>query len=137
MFSPCDSPCISLCIGCRLGFTWAAGLVLEPLPVSAWSLVCVTVLLLTKACTFEAVMGGLKNEAIWLSEWGGTSHPGGSGSTAMTKAVQTPGSSCKQCQQHRCQQQQHTRLQQRQRLARCWSTLARQGCDNVMLHATA
>jgi hypothetical protein len=46
----------------------AAGLVLEPLPVSAWSLVCVTVLLLTKACTFEAVMGGLKNEAIWLSE---------------------------------------------------------------------
>lgn len=43
-----------------------AGLVLEPLPVSAWSLCCVTTLLLTKAVDFKTAMSGLTNDAIWL-----------------------------------------------------------------------
>lgn len=43
-----------------------AGLVLEPMPVSAWSLTCVTTLLATKACTFQTAMSGLTNDAIWL-----------------------------------------------------------------------
>ncbi len=44
----------------------AAGLILEPMPVSAWSLCCVTALLATKACTFSAAMSGLLNDSIWL-----------------------------------------------------------------------
>jgi hypothetical protein len=36
------------------------------MPVSAWSLVCVTTLLAVKAAPFEAAFSGLKNEAIWL-----------------------------------------------------------------------
>ncbi|KAJ9525924.1 hypothetical protein QJQ45_009417 [Haematococcus lacustris] len=43
-----------------------AGLVLEPLPVSAWSLCCITALVATRACTFETAMAGLTNDAIWL-----------------------------------------------------------------------
>jgi len=43
-----------------------AGLVLEPLPVSAWSMCCLTGLLSTKAVTFQQALSGLTNEAIWL-----------------------------------------------------------------------
>ncbi len=36
------------------------------MPVSAWSLCCVTALLATKACTFSTAMSGLLNDSIWL-----------------------------------------------------------------------
>ena len=43
-----------------------AGLVLEPLPVGAWAMSCLCVLLTTKAVTFEQAMCRLTSDSIWL-----------------------------------------------------------------------
>ncbi|XP_052195592.1 dicarboxylate transporter 2.1, chloroplastic-like isoform X3 [Diospyros lotus] len=42
------------------------GLILGPLPVGAWALVCLTVSLLTKTLTLSAAFAAFTNEVIWL-----------------------------------------------------------------------
>ncbi|XAR73441.1 hypothetical protein NMG60_11007407 [Bertholletia excelsa] len=42
------------------------GLILSPLPVGAWSFVCLTVTVLTKTLTFSAAFSAFTNEVIWL-----------------------------------------------------------------------
>ncbi|GAX76217.1 hypothetical protein CEUSTIGMA_g3661.t1 [Chlamydomonas eustigma] len=46
--------------------TTVAGLVLEPLPVGAWALCCMTGLLLSGSLPFHVAMSGITNESIWL-----------------------------------------------------------------------
>eukprot|EP00955_Chlamydomonas_euryale_P021329 225671-Chlamydomonas_euryale.AAC.1 len=43
-----------------------AGLVLEPLPVGAWALICTAALLASGAVTFDQAMSGCASESIWL-----------------------------------------------------------------------
>ncbi|GAA0149419.1 primary active transporter [Lithospermum erythrorhizon] len=46
--------------------TTIAGLVLSPLPVGAWALICLTIAVITRTLTFAAAFTAFTNEVIWL-----------------------------------------------------------------------
>lgn len=46
--------------------TTITGLVLGPLPVGAWAVTCLTIVVITKTLTFAAAFSAFTNEVIWL-----------------------------------------------------------------------